>query len=309
MVDTKKNDQLMTFQQLRCFLTVAKTLNYTQAAQEMFISQSSVSKQIQTLEQELQMQLFRRDRHSVSLTPAGAFLAERCQALWRQLDEAVEQAQAMSAASQKQFRLAALPFLDINRIAPRLFDDFAKACPDCRLHVESYPLPELLEAFYANQVDAIMIRTFDAVKGNAVVRFPISRGITHIYFSRKVFPDSLDYSTLQPHDFNGITVFLQAQNRYDYRHRPQAFYKNYGFLPGEILYVPSWDTILSQVYLGYGVTLAGPSFRITREKDLISIPTSGSRSDCGVDVVWSADGTTPNLESFRQVICQMDRPG
>ena len=103
----------MTIQQLRCFLAVAKTLNYTQAAQEMFVSQSAVSKQIQTLEQEFQLQLFRRDRHSVALTPAGAFLAEQVRTLQQQLEEAVEQARAMAAGSQDQFRLAVLPFLDI----------------------------------------------------------------------------------------------------------------------------------------------------------------------------------------------------
>ena len=298
----------MTIQQLRCFLTVARTLNYTQAAQEMFVSQSAVSKQIQMLEQELQLQLFRRDRHSVALTPAGTFLSQRLRTLWQQLDEAVEEARAIAAEPQDQFRLAALPFLDMNRIAPHLFDDFAQACPGCRLNVESYPLEDLLEAFYCQQVDAILVRTFDAVKGRSVVRFPISRGTTRIYFSQKLFPSRREFSNLKPQDFHGTTVFLQSQNRYDYQHRPNTFCKNYGFRPGEIQYVSSWDTILSQVYLGYGVTRAGPSFRITREEDLFSIPTCGSRSDCGVDVVWSADGKNPHLLTFQQVICHMELP-
>lgn len=298
----------MTMQQLRCFLAVAKTLNYTQAAQEMFVSQSAVSKQIQTLEQEFQVQLFRRDRHSVALTPAGAFLAERFDALIRQMNEAVEQAQSMAAQPQDQFRIAALPFLDITRIAPRLFDDFARTCPGCRLNMESYSLEELLSAFYDERVDAILVRTFDAVKGRAVVRFPISRGTTHIYFSGKLFPNCQEISRLKLRDFDGTTVFLQTQNRCDYHRRPNAFRKNYGFFPGEIRYVPSWDTILSQVYLGYGVTLAGPSFRITREEDLCSVPTRGSRSDCGVDVVWSALGKNPHLPAFQQVIRNMECP-
>ncbi len=298
----------MTIQQLRCFLAVAKTLNYTQAAQEMFVSQSAVSKQIQTLEQEFQLQLFRRDRHSVALTPAGAFLAEQVRTLQQQLEEAVEQARAMAAGSQDQFRLAVLPFLDIKRIAPRLFDDFAQACPDCRLDIASYPLEELLEAFYDQRADAILVRTFDTVKGRALVRFPISRGKTFIYFSRKLFPHRKAYSDLRPQDFNGTTVFLQTQGRCDYRRRPNAFCKNYGFLPGEIHYVASWDTILSQVYLGYGVTLAGPSFRITREEDLLHVPTCGSRSDCGVDVVWSSEGSNPHLPLFQQILRHMELP-
>ncbi|MGW8114555.1 LysR family transcriptional regulator [Caproicibacterium sp. NSD3] len=297
----------MTIQQLRCFLAVAKTLNYTQAAQEVFVSQSAISKQIQMLEQELQLQLFRRDHHSVALTPAGAFLAEQVSTLQRQMDKAVECAQAMATESQVQFRLAVLPFLDIKRIAPSLFDDFVQACPGCKLDIVSFPLEELLDAFYCKQVNAILIRSFDTVKGCSLVRYPISRGKTLIYFSRKMFPNREEFLNLRPQDFNGTTVFLQTHSRYDYSHRPNVFRKNYGFLPGDIRYVASWDTIISQVYLGYGVTLAGPSFRITREEDLLNVPTYGRCSDSGIDVVWSTDQKNPSLWAFQQVIRHMKR--
>lgn len=296
----------MTIQQLRCFLAVAKTLNYTQAAELLFVSQSAVSKQIQSLEQEFQLQLFRRDRHSVILTPAGAFLAERVFGLQQQLEAAVREAQAIAARSVERFRLGVLPFLDMQRIAPELFDDFVQACPGCRLDVVSHPLEELLDVFYSEQVDAILVRSFDAVKGHELVRIPLSRGSVRIYFSRKLFPDCKDIACLQPRDFNGTTVFLQTKNRWDYHRHPNVFCKNYGFLPGEIHYIPSWDTILSQIYLGYGVTLAGPSFRITRDEDLLNIPTDGS--DCGVDVVWSAGRKNPHLAAFHQIIRNMKRP-
>ena len=64
----------MTTQQIRYFLEVAKQLSFTKAAQCLFISQSTLSKQIASMESELGMQLFRRCRHSVSLTPAGLLL-------------------------------------------------------------------------------------------------------------------------------------------------------------------------------------------------------------------------------------------
>lgn len=66
-------------QALACFEVAARHESYTRAAQELFLTQSAVSRQIQALEEFLGVQLFRRTRHGVVLTPAGATTAAR----WR----------------------------------------------------------------------------------------------------------------------------------------------------------------------------------------------------------------------------------
>ena len=55
----------MELRQLRYFVAVADTLNFSRAAESMFVSQSSLSKQISDLEQELGVLLFRRSKHNV----------------------------------------------------------------------------------------------------------------------------------------------------------------------------------------------------------------------------------------------------
>ena len=57
--------------QLKCFLEVARELNFARAAEHLHFSQPTVSKQIQTLEAELKVKLFKRSTRSVSLTQAG----------------------------------------------------------------------------------------------------------------------------------------------------------------------------------------------------------------------------------------------
>lgn len=61
----------MFMQELLYFITTAEHLSFTSAANQLFITQSGLSKHILKMEQELGVQLFERDRRSVKLTPAG----------------------------------------------------------------------------------------------------------------------------------------------------------------------------------------------------------------------------------------------
>lgn len=61
----------MELRQLRYFLATAEKLSFSEAARSLYISQSTLSQQIQTLENELGATLLRRSSHSVQLTEAG----------------------------------------------------------------------------------------------------------------------------------------------------------------------------------------------------------------------------------------------
>lgn len=61
----------MNTQQLECFVTLAKNLNYAKTTEDLCLSQPAVSRQIQSLEAELNTKLFNRTTRSVSLTQVG----------------------------------------------------------------------------------------------------------------------------------------------------------------------------------------------------------------------------------------------
>ena len=64
----------MELRQLRYFVKAAETLNFSEAAKGLYITQSTLSQQIRQLETELDVQLFQRNSHEVTLTEAGAEL-------------------------------------------------------------------------------------------------------------------------------------------------------------------------------------------------------------------------------------------
>lgn len=76
---------------IRYFLSVARHLNFSLAAEENNISQSSFSKAIMRLERDLGVKLIDRSRHPISLTPAGKYFYERMQLIEPMFRETMEE--------------------------------------------------------------------------------------------------------------------------------------------------------------------------------------------------------------------------
>ncbi|WP_372345179.1 LysR family transcriptional regulator [Streptomyces sp. KL116D] len=82
---------------LRYFTAVADELNFTRAAERLYVSQPALSKQIRMLEKQLGAELFVRDRRSVRLTAVGEALLPHARgvlAAWQAAETAVEEARA-----------------------------------------------------------------------------------------------------------------------------------------------------------------------------------------------------------------------
>ena len=71
---------------LHYFLAVAREQNITKAAQELFISQSTLSRQMMDLENQLGKQLFIRGKRKVTLTEDGIFLRNRAHEIMKLLE-------------------------------------------------------------------------------------------------------------------------------------------------------------------------------------------------------------------------------
>jgi DNA-binding transcriptional LysR family regulator len=132
---------LPSTQALACFEAAARHESYTRAAQELSLTQSAVSRQILALEEGLGVQLFRRTRHGVVLTPAGTRygrqVARWLQGLERDTLEVMAHQGRGGALS-----LAAVPTFATRWLIPRL-PQLAALHPDIVVHIETRTRPFL----------------------------------------------------------------------------------------------------------------------------------------------------------------------
>ncbi|MFM8361132.1 MAG: LysR family transcriptional regulator [Haliscomenobacter sp.] len=94
----------MNIQQLRNALILAKRLHFTKTAEEASIVQPALSRQISTLEAELGVQLFKRHKRKVELTPAGEYFTAEMEKLLVQFD-LIQQKACQIAKGQVEIRI------------------------------------------------------------------------------------------------------------------------------------------------------------------------------------------------------------
>lgn len=164
---------LPSLRQLRYLTALADTLNFTRAAQDCFVSQSTLSAGLKELESTLGLQLVERDRQNVALTPAGEAVLARARDLLSYAEDLVALAKTSGAPMQGTIRLGVIPTI-APFLLPRLIPGFR----------ENYPLLKfaLREDLSANLLGRIRSRQLDM----AIIALPYE---TEGLMARPLFDD------------------------------------------------------------------------------------------------------------------------
>lgn len=141
--------------QLKCFLEVAKELNFARAAENLHFSQPTVSKQIQSLEHELKVKLFERSTRSVSLTHAGKLFYPNTRSIYKQEQDAIHNLSKLDKELSPRLFIGTYGlevFSYIQDVYPALFDQIPNLQPD----VVFAPYQSLTSSLSTNSIDIIL---------------------------------------------------------------------------------------------------------------------------------------------------------
>lgn len=144
----------MELRQLRYFLKVAETLNFSEASRKLYITQSTLSQQINKLEHELGMQLFERNSHEVALTEAGEHLRQYATRAVGSVDDCVQHLQDLSDLLTGELNIGVT--FSFNSIAHEAVMAFLKKYPKVKLNIYYRPMAELLGLLKHRDLDVVL---------------------------------------------------------------------------------------------------------------------------------------------------------
>ncbi|ACS81134.1 transcriptional regulator, LysR family [Maridesulfovibrio salexigens DSM 2638] len=128
----------MRMRQLRYFQAVAEELHFGKAAERLHIQQPPLSRQIQNLEEELEVELFKRTNRKVELTDEGRYFLKEAKEILTIMDRSKTTLQAMGDGTAGKLHVSFV-YLALSSTFPQIMGDFIEDYPDVdvSLHEEN----------------------------------------------------------------------------------------------------------------------------------------------------------------------------
>jgi LysR family transcriptional regulator, hydrogen peroxide-inducible genes activator len=148
----------MTITQLKYVLAVAEHKNFTLAAEKCFVTQPTLSMQIQKVEEELQIQIFDRTKKPIQLTDIGQKIVNQAKNIVNEADRIQDIVEQQKGFIGGEFRIGIIPTI-MPTLLPMFLNNFIKKYPKVNLIIEELNTDEIIKRLNNGQLDAAIAAT------------------------------------------------------------------------------------------------------------------------------------------------------
>lgn len=148
----------MTITQLEYVVAVATYKSFVAAAEKCFVTQPTLSMQIQKLEEELGIKLFDRNKHPIAITAMGEAIVAQAQIALAECEKIHELIQSQQSSLAGTFRFAVIPTV-APYILPGLLEHYSTNFPDVKLQAKELETHQVIAALKNNEIDAALVST------------------------------------------------------------------------------------------------------------------------------------------------------
>jgi LysR family transcriptional activator of glutamate synthase operon len=285
----------MNIQQIKYFLALSGELHYWNTAAKMNITQSALSRQIQSLENELGLLLFERNKRNVKLTPAGRFLKDKWEVQLSEIEYIHQSAKQIHLGESGTIKIAHPDSISAS-IIPDILAKISIEYPQLQV--------ELLQILYENQQEFLR---------NYKIDLAITRDINIIagLKSKKIYTDHLALVIPENHPYQtykDLTKKTLEKQKFilptidegsSYGYIIQKLFNSFDFVPEVYLHSEFGSTIIALVRKGLGIAVLPDSYSYHESPGLrfIKLPFQTE-----LYLNWRADDHNPILSNVLKLI-------
>lgn len=171
----------MTITQLEYVVAVATYKSFVAAAEKCFVTQPTLSMQIQKLEEELGVKLFDRNKHPIAITAMGEAIVTQARVALAECEKINELIQTQQNSLAGNFKLAVIPTV-APYILPNLLESYSGNYPGVKMDVVEMETRQVIAALKNNEIDAGLVST--PLEANGIKEYPLFYEPFVAYFSK-----------------------------------------------------------------------------------------------------------------------------
>ncbi|CAI8437447.1 MAG: Hydrogen peroxide-inducible genes activator [Polaribacter sejongensis] len=241
----------MTITQLKYVLSVAEYQNFTIAAAHSFVTQPTLSMQIQKLEDELSIKIFNRSKKPIELTEIGRKIVEQAKVIVDESNRILDIVHQQKGYIGGEFKLGIIPTI-MPTLLPMFLQNFTKKYPKVKLIIEELTTEEIIRKLSEGHIDAAIAATpleNEAIKERPLYYEPFVGLVPEnhrLFKQQKITPDELEMEDIllleDGHCFKESVLNLCRTHKIDNK-------KGFQLESG------SFDTLIKLSKEGLGMTL------------------------------------------------------
>jgi DNA-binding transcriptional LysR family regulator len=284
----------MEFRQLKYFITVAEELHFGRAAQSLHLSQPALSKQIQALENSLEIQLFERTKHWVKLTIAGQKFLETARRVLDEVEEGIQVTKQVADGQIGRVRIG-LTEATLFFLAPKILKTYKERYPQVDLIVTSGGTETNVEQLRTHQIDV------------GFVYLPIREPTLSVYsLYEETYIAALSAShPLAKHQQIPLTSLADEPLIFYPRSLAPVLYANFikcceqaGFVPNIVQEAELAQTRLGFAAAGAGITFILANMQKLNAQGVVYRPLIGDFPTLKLAVAWRQTESSPVVHQF-----------
>ncbi len=274
----------MDIRQIQVFNAIAKHLSFTKAADELYLTQSSISKIIKSLEDELGMVLFYRSPR-IQLTDVGQAFRNKTEQLLGLIESIPHEIQEIAALNQGVLRIG-VPPLTGSTFFPEIVGEFRSLHPNIEMRIIQVRSSRIIQLMEERILDIGIVSTPPKDPENyhmmPFLNSPLEVGIN-------LLNPLSDRSSLTLKDLKNEAFIMVHQDLSIYDMIMSRCQENH-FIPNVICQSSQQDFIIEMVSANMGITLLPESITLkVHRPELQFIPLVDPPINLNLMVIWKKD--------------------
>ena len=287
---------------LHYFRILAEELHFRKAADRLFISQPGLSKQIKSLEDSLQVDLLKRSKRTVSLTPAGAYLFDRVIQMENQMEEVIHGVRLVHSGHKGNLRIGYIGSA-MQNIIPKLMKSIDKDFIDIQFDLSEMGNLLQVESLLHHQIDLGFVRMEHVPNPlRSLMVFEDTFSLV-LPLGHPIEEKSIDDLVLVK---NEKFILFESSYSASYYRKVMSIFDDAGFIPKVAHHSIHANSIFRMVASGFGVAIVPTSLQFGYDLQVKFVELKFIKQRAALSAVWNPNNANPVVANVIQLLESAD---